>query len=127
MLWEISVFPREGDGDRAGRSVAADAAVLGISDVRVTTAHGYLVQGNINENQIQLLAEQLFADSIAERFVVAKIGDAKLLTPPYLTPHPCLRAAKTRCDRYHGGECDQGDGRFWSSGGICPHVQKILV
>ena len=86
MLWEISVFPREGDVDRAGRSVATEAAELGITDVRVTTAHGYLVQGNFNENQIQLLAKQLFADSIAERFVVAKVGDAQLLAP--LTPHP---------------------------------------
>ncbi|MDR1383509.1 MAG: phosphoribosylformylglycinamidine synthase subunit PurL [Planctomycetaceae bacterium] len=82
MLWEIDIFPRPGEPDRKGNAVAADAADLGITgQVNAVSAHGYLVQGNISEPQVRLLAEQLFADSVAERFVIAQADSAKLLVP----------------------------------------------
>ena len=100
MLWEIDVFPRDGEVDRAGKSVAADAVDLGISgDVRVTASHGYLVQGRLEKEQVELLAGQLFADPVAERFVVAKVEgygardagreDREQGNPSSFTTHPC--------------------------------------
>ena len=82
MLWEIDIYPCAGEADRKGNEVMADAADLGISGrLQVTTAHGYLVQGDLDESQVRLLAEQLFTDAVVEQYVIAKVGDEKLLAP----------------------------------------------
>ncbi|MCL2347702.1 MAG: phosphoribosylformylglycinamidine synthase subunit PurL [Planctomycetaceae bacterium] len=93
MLWEIDIYPASGEPDRKGISVVHDAKDLGIENITVQTAHGYLVQGNLDESQVQLLAKQLFADDVAERFVIALANDAKLLEPidsqvVYVLPKP---------------------------------------
>ncbi|MDR1492534.1 MAG: phosphoribosylformylglycinamidine synthase subunit PurL [Planctomycetaceae bacterium] len=83
MLWEIDIFPRPGEPDRKGNAATADVADLGMTgQLNVVSARGYLVQGNLKEPQVRLLAEQLFADAVAERFVAAQVGDAKLLVSP---------------------------------------------
>ena len=41
MLWQVDIYPAEGQPDLAGRRLAADAADLGLADnLRVTAAHG---------------------------------------------------------------------------------------
>ncbi|MEX0866647.1 MAG: phosphoribosylformylglycinamidine synthase subunit PurL [Pirellulales bacterium] len=85
-LWEIDIYPGDGQPDLLGRSVAADAHDLGLelaaSDVPIRAAHGYLVQGRIDAEQIRQLAAELFADGVVEQTVVAAVGDAELSTPP---------------------------------------------
>ena len=57
--------------------MAAEAVDLGFSDkLRVDAARGYLVQGDLTVAQIQRLADELLADSVVERTVVAPVGDA---------------------------------------------------
>jgi phosphoribosylformylglycinamidine synthase subunit PurSL len=82
-LWEIDIYPAAGQSDRLGNAVASDAADLGISsDLSVSAARGFLLQGEIDEAQANQLARELFADGIVERTVVAHVGDGKLNEPP---------------------------------------------
>ncbi|MEO8498179.1 MAG: phosphoribosylformylglycinamidine synthase subunit PurS, partial [Planctomycetota bacterium] len=82
-LWEIDIYPAEGQPDRLGIAVAGDAADLGLaSDLSVSTARGFLVQGKIDEAQANRLARELFADGVVERTVVARAGDRRLAEPP---------------------------------------------
>lgn len=83
MLWEIDIYPREGQPDLNAQRVAADAADLGLAkNLEIHAAHGYLIQGELDRKQIEQLAQQLLADSVVERTVVAPAGDAALANPP---------------------------------------------
>ncbi|MDR0335771.1 MAG: phosphoribosylformylglycinamidine synthase subunit PurL [Planctomycetaceae bacterium] len=72
MLWEIDIFPAPTQPDVHGQSVSQDAVDLGLSDkitdVTVKTAYGYLIQGNLNETNVNMLAEKLLADQVVECF-----------------------------------------------------------
>ncbi|MBC8352550.1 MAG: phosphoribosylformylglycinamidine synthase subunit PurL [Planctomycetes bacterium] len=82
-LWEIDIYPGEGQPDRLGDAVAGDAADLELaSDLSVTAARGFLVQGELDETQAIQLARELFADGVVERTVVARAGDQRLSEPP---------------------------------------------
>jgi phosphoribosylformylglycinamidine synthase subunit PurSL len=82
-LWEIDIHPIEGQPDSAGRRVATDAFDLGMgADLSICAAHGYLLQGTLQQSQVQRLASELFSDSVAERTVVAAIGDPVLNQSP---------------------------------------------
>lgn len=83
MLWEVDIYPSEGQPDRAARSVAADAADLGLAEnLPVAAASGYLIQGNLSRDEIERLARELLADPVVERSVVAAVGDAALAAAP---------------------------------------------
>jgi phosphoribosylformylglycinamidine synthase len=88
MLWEVDIYPVAGQPDLDGLRVAADAADLGLAtDLRVTAARGYLLQGRLDRKQVERLARELLADEVVERFVVAPLGDPLLQQPPdALTP-----------------------------------------
>jgi phosphoribosylformylglycinamidine synthase len=77
-LWEVDIHPAEGQRDLLGRTVAAEAADLGLGEIRVQAARGFLVQGDISRAQIERLARELFADLVVERPVVAQVGDPLL-------------------------------------------------
>ena len=82
-LWEIDIYPADGQPDRLGSAVAGDAADLGLaSDLAVSAARGFLVQGELDEAQANQLARELFADGVVERTVVARAGDRRLAVPP---------------------------------------------
>jgi phosphoribosylformylglycinamidine synthase subunit PurSL len=83
MLWQVDIYPAEGQPDLAGTRLAADAADLGLADnLRVAAAHGYLVEGQLSAADIERLARELLADTVVERAVIAPVGDAKLHEPP---------------------------------------------
>jgi phosphoribosylformylglycinamidine synthase len=84
MLWEVDIYPSEGQPDLAARAVAADAADLQLADqLAVTAAHSYLIQGRgLDREQVTRLVEALLADGVVERTVVAPIGDDALNEPP---------------------------------------------
>lgn len=82
-LWEIDIYPAEGQPDRLGNTVAGDAVDLGLaSELSVSAARGFLVQGELDETQANQLARELFADGVVERTVVARAGDQRLSEPP---------------------------------------------
>ncbi|MGD9127337.1 MAG: phosphoribosylformylglycinamidine synthase subunit PurL [Planctomycetia bacterium] len=96
MLWEVNIYPADGLPNLEADRVAAEAVDLGFSNTLcVDAARGYLVQGNLTAEQIQRLADELLADSVVERTVVAPVGDATLAAMPdgfdqmvYVLPKP---------------------------------------
>ena len=82
-LWEVDIYPAAGRPDLAGRRVAADAADLGLGDhLAIHAAYGYLLQGELTREQVELLARELLSDPIVERTTVARVGDPALAQPP---------------------------------------------
>ncbi len=82
-LWEIDIHPAEGMPDAEGRRIAADAGDLGLpANLTIRAAHGYLLQGDLDREQVERLAAELFSDGVVERTVVAPIGDALLNQSP---------------------------------------------
>lgn len=83
MLWEVDIHPAEGQPDLTGGQVAASAADLGLAkDLAVTSARGYLIQGNLDRRQVTRIAHELLADRVVERTVVAPVGDEALSQAP---------------------------------------------
>ncbi|MEX2027115.1 MAG: AIR synthase-related protein, partial [Pirellulaceae bacterium] len=80
-LWEIDLHPAPGEPDLIGRSVAAEAADMGLGQIQVQGARGFLLQGNLDEKQVATLARELLADLVVERPVVGRVGDERLLYP----------------------------------------------
>ncbi|MCF0233907.1 MAG: phosphoribosylformylglycinamidine synthase subunit PurS, partial [Thermoguttaceae bacterium] len=79
MLWEIDVFAAPGQPDVVGRETVADAADLGFSsNLTIDSAKGYLLQGELTRDQVELLAAKLLADPVVERAVVGEVGDVVL-------------------------------------------------
>jgi len=83
MLWEVDSYPADGQPDLIAADVAASAAELGLArDLAIQSARGYLVQGELDRDQVAQIAEQLLADRLVERTVVAPVGDAALSRAP---------------------------------------------
>ncbi len=94
-LWEIDVVPAEGQVDQVSQALADEARDLGLADsLCITAAHGFLLQGELDEAAARRAAELLLADSITEHVTVAKVGDPSLnATAPgeqlvYVLPKP---------------------------------------
>ena len=82
-LWEVDIYPADGQPDIIGDAVSQDARDLGLSDsVRVHAARGYLLQGDLNQQQIAQAASQLLADDVVERSTIAEVTDPMLSTAP---------------------------------------------
>ena len=94
MLWEVEISPAKGQPDIHGQAVQKDAADLGLSDyITVHFSHGYLIQGNINEEQVKIVAQRLLADPVVETFVITavkpQVSDANLAEKIiYVLPKP---------------------------------------
>ncbi len=83
MLWEVDIYPNQGQPNRIARQVAADAADLGLArNLNVTAAYGYLIQGPLDRSQVNRIAAELLADRVVERTVVAPVGDPALQIAP---------------------------------------------
>lgn len=81
-LWEIDVFPAAGQDDVAGCALAVEAHDLGLDDqLAITASRGYLLQGDLSEQQVRLASSRLLADPITETTQIAKIGDPELNHP----------------------------------------------
>ncbi|MEZ6134772.1 MAG: phosphoribosylformylglycinamidine synthase subunit PurL [Pirellulaceae bacterium] len=81
-LWEIDIHPASGQTDVAGTALSAEARDLGLdSNLTIAAAHGFLLQGDLNEDQVRRAAEWLLADSITESVTIAQIGDSALAAP----------------------------------------------
>ncbi|WP_146372309.1 phosphoribosylformylglycinamidine synthase subunit PurL [Symmachiella macrocystis] len=92
MLWEVEIEPADGQVDREGNRVLQECRVLGaasVSDVR--TARSFLIQGELDADNVNRVAESLLADTVVETFRVHRLdgadgtmcGGAKLLNVLY--------------------------------------------
>ena len=93
MLWEFEITPADGQPDSLGLAVVSGAADLGLSQsLNVRSAHGYLIQGNLTEQQAWMLAGKLLADPIVEQTNVSQV-DPETTAPlashlVYVLPKP---------------------------------------
>lgn len=86
-IWEVDVRPAAGQTDSTGKSLAAEARDLGIADnLTISAARGFLLQGELTEEQARQAAEHLLADSITESTTLAQIGDEELSETPLELP-----------------------------------------
>jgi len=81
-LWQIDIYPAEGFTDRDGLRTSEQISELGLGDVSVSFARGYLVQGELDLEAATQMAATLLSDSVTERTVVAIVGDDSLTEPP---------------------------------------------
>ncbi|MFO0923994.1 MAG: phosphoribosylformylglycinamidine synthase subunit PurL [Pirellulales bacterium] len=82
-LWEVDIYPADGQLDLLGLSVQSDARDLGLgSHLKIRAARGFLVEGNATLEEVDRMAKKLLADDIAERAVVGKVGDSSLQQIP---------------------------------------------
>ncbi len=81
-LWQIDIYPADDEVDREAQRTSEEIHELGLGDVSVTFARGYLIQGDFNQVEASRLAESLLADAVAERSVVAIAGQETLCQPP---------------------------------------------
>ena len=82
-LWQIDIYPAEGQIDREAIRTTEEIHELGLDDrIDIAFARGFLVQGELDEDQAQQLATTLLADSVTEFPVVAIAGDDALCEPP---------------------------------------------
>ncbi|XZE46431.1 phosphoribosylformylglycinamidine synthase subunit PurL [Pirellulaceae bacterium SH467] len=82
-LWQVDIYPADGQPDSLGASAAKAACELGISnDLIVHGAYGFLIQGSVDLAAVQHVARDLLSDPIAQRCIAAPISDNCLSTPP---------------------------------------------
>ena len=98
MLWEVDIYPADGQPDITAAQVATAAADLNLGRTfRVVAARGFLVQGSFDRPQIEQLARRLLSDPVVERAVVAPIGDASLQQALDIKGSgPCFRPTSLR-------------------------------
>ena len=78
MLWEVDIYAADGQPDLGARDVTAAAAELHLADnLAVTSARGYLIQGELDRSQVARIADELLADRVVERTVVAPVGRSR--------------------------------------------------
>ncbi|MBI2824535.1 MAG: phosphoribosylformylglycinamidine synthase subunit PurL [Planctomycetia bacterium] len=83
MLWEVDIYPAEGQTDLAAARLAAEAAELELAeDLQARVAHGYLIEGRLSRADAERVAGELLSDSVIERTVVGRPGDAALSESP---------------------------------------------
>ena len=82
-LWQIDIYPAEGQVDRESIRTAEEINELGLGEaVTVSCARGFLVQGNFALEQAKRLADTLLSDAVTETSVVAIAGQDALNVPP---------------------------------------------
>jgi phosphoribosylformylglycinamidine synthase len=88
MLWEIDIHPAEGQPDRAADRLAVAARELGLAEnLHVATARGFLIQGEqLGREEVERLANELFADVVVERAVIGRTGDPQFNAFPIANP-----------------------------------------
>lgn len=93
MLWEITITPKKSFTDTHAEEAAADIAALGLATPSsVSTARGFLVEGNLTEKNIDQIAAGLLVDAVVEDAQIVNLtestvpmDDRKVL---YVLPKP---------------------------------------
>ena len=82
-LWEIDIYPKTDFPNRLAEEVIANASDIGLSgNLEVNAARSYLLQGELNREQVEKIATTILADSVVEDVFFAEVGDESLSLPP---------------------------------------------
>ena len=75
MLWEIEIRPAAGQTDREAERVLAEARDFGLSSInRIATARSFLLDGRLNDGDVERAATELLADPVVETWTVRQVG-----------------------------------------------------
>lgn len=140
MLWEVDIFAAPGLPDVVGTETAADAADLGFSSaLSLGAARGYLIQGDLKREQVELLVSKLLADSVVERTTIGLVGDAELKKSlsgaegkiVYVLPKPGVTDVVADAARKSAAEFDVAPEavrtfkKFWISGVDDAEIKRL--
>lgn len=82
-LWEVEIRPAENQPNRKAAELAAQAADLGLADdLAISIAHGYLLQGDFDQSDVERIAAELLADPVAEQYRVSTVAEHSLVAAP---------------------------------------------
>ncbi|MEZ6062467.1 MAG: phosphoribosylformylglycinamidine synthase subunit PurL [Planctomycetaceae bacterium] len=74
MLWEVEILPSKDARDHEGQRVLADARSLGIHSLTdVKSARSFLIQGDLDEQQVNDAARFLLCDPVVEHVRIASL------------------------------------------------------
>ncbi|MFN5797741.1 MAG: phosphoribosylformylglycinamidine synthase subunit PurL [Planctomyces sp.] len=74
MLWEVEILPAGGEKDYEGQRVLAAAGHQGITELQsVRAGRAFLVQGDLDAEQVRRGAAALLADPVTEQFTVRSL------------------------------------------------------
>ncbi|MDA7993732.1 MAG: AIR synthase related protein, partial [Pirellulales bacterium] len=80
MLWEVDVHDRQ--NDTSAQDLVTAANDLGFDVHSAHAATGWLIEGDMDLNEIQQIGVRLFTDPVTEVCRVAKVGEAELVSSP---------------------------------------------
>jgi len=84
-LWEVDIYAADGQPDLRARAIETEVVDLGLADqITACTARGYLLEGELDPDDLERLADQLLADRVVERTVIGQVGTPLLNQSP---PH----------------------------------------
>ncbi len=82
-LWQIDIYPAENQVDREAIRTSEEISELGLgTEVPVSFARSFLVQGDFMREEALKLAKTLLCDAVTEQSVVAIAGQEVLNQPP---------------------------------------------
>lgn len=82
-LWQVDIFPVDGQPNRLSSEVVDDAHDLRIDDsLSLTAARGFLIQGPLTREQVAELTKNLLVEPVVERCDFAQVGDESLSVAP---------------------------------------------
>lgn len=71
MLCEVEIKPAKKQIDREGARILKECQVLGTNSIRsIQTAHSYLLEGELDQNGLEKIAQSLLSDPIVETFEI---------------------------------------------------------
>jgi len=75
-LWQIEILPGQSQSDHGASAVLSAAKDLQLAvALQVRSAHGYLVEGDLDAQSIDLLAKRLLVDSVTETSLIQPAGN----------------------------------------------------
>jgi phosphoribosylformylglycinamidine synthase len=86
-LWEVDLYPVAGQPDLVAKRVQSEAATLGLQNVGVQAARGFLIQSGahspeLKQADIDKISRELLCDAVVERAVVGRPADKALHQAP---------------------------------------------
>jgi phosphoribosylformylglycinamidine synthase subunit PurSL len=81
-LWQVDIYPAQGQLDRDAIRTAEEIEQLGFGHVTLAVARTFLVQGDLSSEEAHRLATTLLADGVTETPIVALAGSDDLSESP---------------------------------------------
>ena len=127
MLWEVDVSLIDSAGDHAARHLVAAAAEIGLPGCTAArTAAGWLIEGDLDQAEVERIAARLLADPVSETFVADEPSAPRLTAPreglptvvhvmprPGVTDPAGLTASETLARLGHPGVVVRSLRKYW--------------